>query len=380
MKYWIFVIFLLCPLAAGAETKWVLSSGLRYDMFTDDRAPQTIGYELTIPLGVTWTWGRLVLAGDAAFGSANVFPGTGADANLTGLTDTRLSASYMLLAQPVGVLLGVDADLPTGHARLSNTQQAAEAGENHDLFEIDDFGAGFNLGASLGLAKVITEKLRLSVNGAYRLNGAYDPTADMPDDELDPGDETRLLGKAEWQAASWLRVTSSAAYTHFTPDRRNGQESFQEGAKFALGGAFQLTPQFAQAVSIACGLQYAGQAKNKEQGLDGLRPEPENSNGPQFFGSLDVVYKPSQQVAFRLLGDLRHYGASARRDAEKGVPQEGERLRLAFGPGVIYGPNSKLALNMLAKYFILRQEQDLLNDRATTFRGVNLSLFMTYSF
>ena len=64
----------------------------------------------------------------------------------------------------------------------------AEAGDNNDLFEVDDFGQGLNIGASLGLAETFGP-LSIAVNGKYRVNGAYDPTTDR---ERNRGHHTHL--------------------------------------------------------------------------------------------------------------------------------------------------------------------------------------------
>ena len=53
---------------------------------------------------------------------------------------------------------------------------------------------------------------------------------------------------------------------------------------------------------------------------------------------------------------------------------------LSDGSGFIYTPGKRLALNGLVKYFILNQEKDILLDREMTFRGVNLSVGLTYKF
>lgn len=357
-----------------------LSTGLRYDAFADDHAPKTVGYETTLPLGLTYRWRRLLVTLDTALSSANVFPADDADAELSGLTDTHLALSYGLPNLPVGVIVGLDLNLPSGKERLNDAQRTAEIGENHDLFEIDDFGEGFNVEMSLGLAKQVGN-VSLSLNGAYQVNGEYDPTQDLADDDLDPGDRLWIAGLLKWQAASWLDIDTSLVYSYFSTDKIQDAKSFQEGEKFTAGAALHIHTLLRKPVSIVAGFQQTVQGKNTVLDSEqNFRTESENSNGREFFGVLDLLYHYSPRFTLRLLGDLRYYGESERTSAAADLPLEGQRVRYAFGPGFIYQPHKRLALNGLVKYFVLNQDHDVSWERETTLRGVNLAVGLTYTF
>jgi hypothetical protein len=384
MKHYILILLILVGIfslwmVSCADGKMTLSTGIRYDMFTDDRTPEMLGYEVTFPLGVAYRGRQLALALDAAFSSANVYPGDGSNSEITSLTDTHLSASYGLPNLPVGVIFGIDLNLPTGKGRLSAHERVAEVGENHNLFEVDDFGEGFNFDLSLGLAETFGP-LSLGLNGQYRYKGAYDPTRDIPNDKLDPGDEVVVIGMGKWKASARVNVDASVAYSHFAADQINGQKMFQEGDKFVFGGNLHVTYSIPRPLRITLGLQQRLQASNKEPEPKQLQTEPENSNGNEFFSLLEATYEYSPRFAIRVLGDVRYYGASDRQDAVKGVPYKGRRIRYAFGPGFFYSLNARLALNGLAKYFFLNQKKDILLNQDTTFRGVNLAVGVTYMF
>ena len=385
MKHYILILLIIvgifsCWMVPCASGKMSLSTGIRYDLFTDDRLPETLGYEVTFPLSLAYRGRQVALALDAAFSSANVYPGDGSTSKIANLTDTRLSASYGLPNLPVGLIFGVDLNLPTGKEQLSAQARVAEAGENHDLFEVDDFGEGFNFDLSLGLAKEFGP-VSVGVNGKYRFKGKYDPSKDIADDDLDPGDEVVVGGVCKWKVSPRVNVDASAAYSHFAADQINGQKMFQEGDKVAFGGNLNLLYSIPKPLRITVGLQQRLQGKNKEPGLTKkLEIEPANSNGPEFFSLLEVTYEYSPRFAVRVLGDMRYYGASDRQDAVKGVPYEGRRIRYGFGPGFLYHINERLALNGLAKYFFLDHAKDILLNQDTTFRGVNLAVGVTYTF
>jgi hypothetical protein len=368
-------IFVIVPCVYGEIS---VSTGVRYDLFTANDVPETIGYEVTFPLGVTYIWKQvLTFSLNTAFSNANVYPGNGDHVQIVSLTDTRLAASYGLPNLPVGLTFGVELNLPTGKERLSSTQKIAEAGDDHDLFEVDDFGEGLNIGVNVGLAKEFGS-LSASVNGKYQFNGEYDPTTDWTEDDLDPGDQFQLTALFNWKASSHVKLETSVGYSYFTADQTNGHETFQEGAKLAFGVNLRILAQVYRPVRIVAGVQMAGQAKNKEANLAGtLQTEPENSNSRRVFGLVDVLYEYSPRFAFRVIGDMRYYAESPRQDV---VPYKGQRLRYAVGPGWIYAPNKRLLVNGLVKYFILKHDKDIGLLQDTTYQGVNVSIDLIYNF
>ncbi len=122
------------------------------------------------------------------------------------------------------------------------------------------------------------------------------------------------------------------------------------------------------------------QGKNKELVGDTLETEPDNSNGNELFGWFDLTYRVSPKLDLQVLGDIRNYGESDRKSAANGLPFEGRRLRYAVGPGAMYVLNEHVSCNVLAKFFIMEQKRDMLLDQDVTFRGVNLSMGVTYTF
>lgn len=370
-----FYIILFCsgPLAYG-ETS--VSTGVRYDTFSDNQSPEGKGTELTIPFGAIYRRDRLFLRLETSYSLASVDSGADVDADISSFTDTLLAGSYTFPDWPVGVVVGLDLNVPTGEERLRQTEQAAEAGERHDLFEVDNFGEGLNVGLSIGLVKELGS-LNLAVNGAHIFKRLYDPTEDISDDNLNPGDQTLVFAVLQWKTSSWFRVETIVAYSHFTPDKIDGQKSFQEGDKIVLNGNVRVQRH---SMEIVVGVQNALQGKNKELLEDTLQTEPANSNGIEVFGWFDLTYRVSSKLDLQVLGDLRHYGESDRKSEWNGLPFEGRRLRYAIGPGAMYILNEHLAWNAVAKYFVMEQEPDFFQDQDVTFRGVNVSVGMKYTF
>lgn len=369
-------MFIVCSgnLPVSAETS--VSVGMRYDLFTDDRSPEWNGTELTLPFGAAYEGEYLSLRLEGAYSRAAVTPGADTEVDLSSFTDMLMAVSYLIPNLPIGLIGGLDVNLPAGHERLNRREQTAEAGERHDLFEVDNFGEGLNVGLNLSVAKD-AGPLNLALSGAYIFKGQYDATAETPDDDLDPGDQTVLMGLLKWKAAAWLTLESTAAYSHVQPDKTNGEESFQEGAKVLLNSAVHMQGQTTHAT---VGLQYTVQAKNRELVGGKLEIESENSNGSEFYGWFDVTYRLSSQLDLQLLGDARLYGESDRTLPWNGLPFEGRRVRYGVGPGVLFVQNDHLSWNATAKYFSMTQEPEMLQTQDITYHGMNLSLGMTYIF
>ena len=349
---------------------------MRYDIFEDDTFSEINGHEWTIPFGALYKGERLLLQLESAYSLAKADYGLNPNPEISSMTDTRLAASYSFPDLPVGIVIGVDVNLPTGQERLSRYEQVVEAGEQHDLFEVDNFGEGLNVGVNLGLAKAFGD-VTMGLSGAYLLKGEYDPTKDVEQDDLDPGDHVVVLGIMKWKAGGGLTVETTAAYSHVSPDTINGEESFREGPKLLLGGTLRFQ---GQTLGIRLGMQNTFPGKNKELVDSTLKTEPENSNGNEFLSSCDVTCRVSSKLDLQLLGDLRLYGESDRKNDENGLPFKGKRVRYAIGPGALYLLNDHLTWNAVMKYFIMKQEQDIYEPEEMTLRGLNLSLGMTYMF
>jgi hypothetical protein len=351
---------------------------VRYDTFRDDRSPESQGDEITIPFGISYKSQRFLVSLESAYSSANVDWSDGQKGELASLTDTVVSASYSYTfsGQPMAVLFGLDMNLPSGKTGLNKTERLAEAGDRNDLFEVDNFGEGFNIGPSIGILREF-RKASLTVNSAYIFYGEYDPTSDIPDDDLNPGDQLFLHGALNRYAASWLDLGALLSYSYFTPDEVGGEENFQDGQRLVLSGNAKLK---GERLGALLSIQYAIQGKNKDLIGDKLQEESENSNGDEFFGLLSLSYLATSDLTLRLQGDVRYYAESEYQDPDANLPFSGKRVRYALGPGLYYNLNKHLSLNALFKGFLMDQERDLFIDDDASYYGANLDLGFRYVF
>lgn len=359
-----------------------LSTGIHLDLFQEEHSN---GNELTFPLRMTYEHEAWVLRVDTSYSRARVQPDEAADIELASLTDTHLACAYMLLDFPIGIRLGLDLSFPTGKARLDQDEQGGEIGEQSDLFEVDEFGQGWNIGANLGLIKEFGA-ISLLTNVTYIFNGEFDPTSYIPDDNLDPGDQILFLGLLNWQQSARFNLETFASYSYFFKDALNGVQDFQEGAKWAFGSNLHINRS---PLNVLISLQGSWQSRDVEWFDRELVVEKQNSNGYDLFGTLDLLYAYSPSLSFRVVTDGRYYSRSDRLDELSRLPYRGERQRYALGGGVIYSLSEHVTCDTLVKYFVLKREVDInspqdaetpFTPEDTTYRGVNLALQITYTF
>lgn len=365
-------------LTSQAFAQTSMTMAIRYDFFTDDETPKSSGYEITVPLGIAYKHERFSLSLESAYSSANADWADGTEASLSSCTDTLISATYShaFSGDPYVIMAGVDLNLPSGRATLDEIERRSEAGESNDLFEVDEFGNGLNIGPSIGMLREF-DTINLAIHTAYIFNGEYDPTSDISDDTLDPGDQAFILGAIDWQTAPWLQFGSFISYSYFTPDKNNNKESFREGQRAVIGGHGQIIHA---PLSLTLSLQYSLQDKNEVLIDDRVQQEPENSNGKNFFGLTAITYAFSQELSLRAQADVRYYGESQFKDELTGLPFSGKRVRYAFGPGFHYRLRKDLACHGLFKLFTMSQDANMFEEKDLNFWGTNLDLGLTYVF
>jgi len=355
-----------------------LSAAIRYNGSVDNGSPETTGSELTLPLGFAYRGESFSLSAETAYSNAYVEDTDGAEASISSFTDTLLSVSYTyaLSNHPVALLFGIDANLPTGHERLGEEEESAEWGESGDLFEVDNFGEGFNFGLSFGAMHQYEDTV-IAFQGAYVLTGAFDPSSDLEDDELDPGDQLLLLGLLNAQVSSWLNVEWLMVYSYFWADKTEGTKTFQQGNQFMLGGNMTLVRE---PMTISAHLQATFPKVNKELVDDAWEQEHDNSNGIHITGGVAGAYALSERLTLQLQGDVRYYGASDLQDEETSLPYSGKRIRYAVTPGVTYLFTNNLSFRGGAELFVMTQEQDMFTEEDLFFRGFNIQLSIFYAF
>jgi len=288
-----------------------------------------------------------------------------------------LSTSYTYIFQdrPMAFTLGMDLNIPIGKERLNDEEIAAEWGESSDLFEVDNFGEGFNISLSLGIMRQFGNAVA-ALQGAYVYNGEFDPTEERENDDLDPGDQILTMGLLKWEASSWCKIDSFISYSYFLADKTGGADSFRQGPQVVVGSNLRLT---GDSLDLFVGLQGTFSAKSEILGEFGLEQEPENSTGNDLFALTALIYKASDRLNLRLQGDMRYYGESKLEDQATSLAYAGKRVRYAVGPGFHFRVTDNLSCTGLFKFFSMDQDRDVFVDEDLNYKGMNLALELSYT-
>jgi hypothetical protein len=312
-----------------------------------------------------------------AYANARVNGQSSSDkATLQSITDTLLTANYTIDGLPFVLTTGLSLNLPTGKERLNNTELRATIGDGNDLFEVVTFGEGFNAGLNVSLMKQF-DKVMAGINSLYVYKTQYDPTAEIEDDTLDPGDQITIAALAIWQISDAWMLTTLGTYSYFWEDRVNGRKEFREGDTVTVGGGLNYNGE-------RLGISLSGQGvfpQKDDVFIEGkLQEEADNSANRTIAGVLDVTYALSPPITLELFGDIRHYPESPQVNSQNGLPSAAKRTRYSVGPGIRLNLNEAMSCSLLAKYVFVERGRDIYVDIEKIYEGLDVkaSAVMTF--
>ncbi len=374
------VIGLLLIISPSAFCENSMTLTLQYDAYTDDDSPRTTGFEMSAPFQLTYARDPFAVTLQTAYAHATVNRTDSEDFTLSGVTDTFVSISYTYpfpTHHPTKVIMNLDFNLPTGEENLDADQAIAESELRGDLFRIDDFGEGLNVGVTIGLERQIGGST-FGLYGGYTYYGQYDPWSDETADEYDPGDEIFAGVLYEWKGGPRYTLQAYLGYSYFDVDTVNDEDTLKIGDKLAAGTELQAS--LLENLDMTFVLQYIFQFKSKEALAGSLVEEPTNSNGDELFGSLDLTYQFHPRFSVQLVSELRYYGESDRKREDIDLPYEGRRVRYAVGSGLEYRVTPSIAFHGLGSYFYLDSDPNASLPDQRAFQGMNLDIGVTYTF
>ncbi len=376
----ILALFLMLMFSPSAFCENSVTLTVQYDAYTDDDSPETTGTELSVPLHVEYAYGPFAITLQTAYSHAEVNQNDSEDFTLSGAVDTFISTSYMFTfptRNPTKFILNLDVNLPSGEENLDAEQAIAESGLRGDLFRIDDFGEGLNVGGTLGLERQFGNST-IGLYGGYTYYGEYDPRSDETDDEYDPGDEIFGGMLYEWKGSPRNVLQLYAGYSYFDVDAVNAEDNFKIGDKVTAGTDIQAG--LSNNLDMSMSLQYIFQFESEEMVNGSLEKESTNSNGDEIFGVLELTYQVHPRFSVQVLGDVRYYGESERERKDLGLPYEGRRLRYAGGSGFEYRVTPSFSVNGGGMYFYLENDPNASFAVSREFQGMNLDFGVKYTF
>lgn len=291
------VLLLLCSVAGGQQKAPDLAQdivGSAGSSFQFWKAEEDKAQQFALPMTFVYPVNeklRLNIATSPAFSGIQ----SGANADLNGLSDTRLSGSYLLGEDKYLLTFGVN--LPSGkHSLKPEEFTVANILAVHALdFQVPILGQGMDLSGGVVMAQRFSSFV-MGVGVGYLMRGQFKPIVDS-DYKYNPGDELSFSLGLDRPLNRRSKLMFDASYTLYGKDAANGIEVFKAGNRLMLQALYYTSGEFMSYVVL---LRNRIQGKN-ELGSGTLIPERENSNGNELelsaIGSLALSRKTSVRAA-----------------------------------------------------------------------------------
>lgn len=174
--------------------------------------------QLTVPLPH-----RTVMQSSIQYGLA-----TGeALSTVHGLTDLQLRVQHTALVRSGRLVVGVDANVPTGTEALTarELRTTIQTSQRPYEFRVPTFGQGWSVAPVVTWATPVTQDLALGIGLSGRYQGGYRPLTSSTADYV-PGHEVELRLGGDYRIGEATTVALDGIATYIAPDTNGGQTRF----------------------------------------------------------------------------------------------------------------------------------------------------------
>jgi len=232
--------------------------------------------------------------------------GDGESISLSGLSDTRLSGSYLFGGDRLLATFGVN--LPSGkHALdLEETAVADTIALRALDMQTPILGQGFECTAGLVSAQRLSG-LVLGYGAGFLFRSPFAPLKNAQE-KYNPGEEFTLSLGIDYPMRQGRKLMFDANYTLFTADKIENDEVFKSGNRLTVQGMVYLPGEkYNWLINIKDRLR----SKNEIQEGGKLIPERQNSNGNELEAAITTLMPVSQKLTARLGLEGRFYSNNA---------------------------------------------------------------------
>lgn len=336
--------------ALANQPEFAAEAGVRHLSWQDDLGDSAI--QSVAEISAAASWGRFEAA--AATGYAVTEFSSDVDAfngDLSTPLDTQISVGWIpgrtsVAGFPVLFSLSSDINLPTGTSALAGREKNVALDPLLAIY--DRYGEGLNIGVT-GLASIeFNRHFALAAGLSHVVNGAYEPDADQPDLELDPGNVTAVNVEAVWsQPGLFVRAGAQVAETGVLT--RDGVDFYDRGASIQIDAS--LHAKLSQRGSVTVAASFATRAEDKifDEIANDLVEEDERRAGDVWSATALYAHQINPRWSLRLDADYVNVTSSEfDDDAFEYLP---ERERWRIGPGATYALGLATSLDASIKYF-----------------------------
>lgn len=266
---------LLCvPASVAAQS---VGAGTHFQSYRFD-APVIAGVEsvglFVLPFAVAGELGSVSVGLSGAFARGTATGPAGAEASLSGPTDTELVLTYR--PGPEWLMVSATSALPTGRASLSTEESFVGALVAAELlpFEIASWGSGGDVGGEVAMATQAGE-WGVGMAAGYRFARGYEPVPDLPF-MYQPGDQLQVRFAADRNVSEASTLSFLLGLQHFTDDELEDANLFEPGTRVQslVTYAFPLGLRSSAMLFAGVNQRAAGTVLTDEPALDGATDSP----------------------------------------------------------------------------------------------------------
>lgn len=260
------------PAAAQAFGAGAHFQGYRFD------DPAIAGVEsvglFVMPFAAAGELGAVSVGLSGAYARGTATGPAGAEAELSGPTDTELVLTYR--PGPDWLMISASSALPTGRGSLSTEESFVGALVAAELlpFEIASWGSGGDMGGEVAVATQAGE-WGVGMAAGYRFARGYEPVPDLPF-TYQPGDQLQLRFAADRNVAEASTLSFLLGFQHFTDDELENVNLFRAGTRVQslVTYAFPLGLRSSALVFAGVNHRADGAVLTEEPALDGATDSP----------------------------------------------------------------------------------------------------------
>lgn len=299
--------------------------------------------------------------------------------DFTTLTDTSFSSYY---AHKIGDLLlrgGVDFSLPTGKHAYSSSELGRIITDplSQDLMMVNTYGGGTNIIPHFLAVHKISDQLTLGGGFRYELTGSYDPTTDISNDMLDPGDRLMLMLNGAWIATDNDYFLLSVMYNYASVDKQDGKDIFRTGDMYTV--EVRYIRKWEEDFNSILSFSYHQQEKNQMLSEGNvLNSELSNSNNNSWDVYINNVYRYSDDFSFAGMAGYKQVFPNGLGEDES--LYDGGRWKAYVEPGIMWFLSPINYLSCKIRYSYILDKKDAFASDNSGYNVFNVDIGYTYSF
>ncbi len=346
------------------ETWRFFSTGAKYFRWDDGRS----GYQTVLPI-YFGSW-------KPEFGYSLYTQYVMSD-NLDTFTDTTLFLSGSSVREKSSWEYFLSVNIPTGKSDLNWSERYARVTE--DLVWVEQFGKGWQLTPGIAYNWRTSSEDVWTIGTSYTYGWSYDPTSDIPNDDISPG--------GEW--AKFLRYQHIEEKWQFVGELINtsyGRTDIDDGTSYRDDDSWEGRLTFNRVLNERDNLMFYYWLARQSQ-----TDVPFETDDPlvHYFGTM-WSRKLNDRARLRLTADVmttdgsRYYSLYSLyslysyydtfMNPRYGAEMVDGRTKYTFGVGYDYDVSERGTLNLDIQYFQMRDGESTLGFPATTYDGFNVYL------